>query len=184
MNNKLKIIILLVALVHISLVQAIQPSKIRIATSINTFGIASYSDFDGSASANFPLGFSFGIESEKTKTDTTRVGLGFSLILPTKLENKKSVWPDYKKKLQLKGNLAIYRYLKGTASFGNNCCGFIKINYGSGLPYFLYLALGFGFEIERCWNLEVIYNYHLATVFWKSISIKYVSINLGYSFSK
>ena len=184
MNNKLKIILLLVALVHVSLVQAIQSSKIRIATSINTFGKAYYGDFDGSASANFPLGFSFGIESEKTKTDTFRMGFGFSLLLPAKLENKKSVWPDYKKKLQLKGNLAIYRYRKGTFSLGNNRRGFIKINYGTGLPYFLYIALGFGFEIERRWNLEVIYNYHLATVFLKSISIKYVSINFGYSFSK
>ena len=177
--KKVTIIIILILVVYT--VQAEDNRRIRFTSSGLFWGKYKYNDFDERATAEFPLGFSLGIETEKTLEDSTVSGFGFNLLMPIKLINKDCFYESNEDKLNLKGNLAIYRYIKLVSPIGRSIF-YTKLNYGSGIPYFLYCAFGFGFEIGEKWNIEATLNGHYLTIFWASSSIRYLNVKIGYSF--
>jgi len=181
-NGKKKLFCLVILLLSSSLLMAFQSSQFRLVSSLNTLGHVYYNDFDGSASSEFTTGYSFGIEAENSKYETKHQGAGILFFVKTKVKNRYSNWSDYMKKSDFDENISIYYFRK--FYFNNNEKGnsYIKLNCGTGAPYYLYGAIGFGFNINKHINFDILYNYHYAFAFLVNKSINYLSINLGYVF--
>lgn len=176
-----KITFVIMLLLTVCILRADISRKVQITSSCLFSGKYKYNDFDERATAEFHLGFSLGIEIEKTLEDSTISGFGFNLLMPKKLINKDCLYESNEDKLNLKDNLAIYHYIKLVSPIGRSIF-YTKLYYGSGIPYFLYCAFGFGFEIGEKWSMETMLNFHYVTLLFTGSSISYFNAKFGYSF--
>lgn len=180
-NMNLKVIIIFLFVSFSSTIFAFQASQFRLMSTFNTLGLLNYNDFDSSSSSEFDTGFSFGLEIEDEDLINKSLGIGILFFAKTKVKNKIYDW-NYAKNCDFDENLAVYVYRKLYPVDTKTRNSYIKINYGSGVPYFLYGAFGFGFKILNIFNCEITYNYHGQITILKNKSIKYLSINFGYVF--